>query len=73
MNYKKWVKSIQTAGYNGARTVYIEIVPLMAVRAARGVKIYGRKKTKLTLLVFQTVYFSVAIMCDKLEIQHITS
>ena len=23
MNFKKWVKSIQTAGYNGARTVYI--------------------------------------------------
>ena len=22
MNFKKWVKSIQTAGYNGARTVY---------------------------------------------------
>jgi hypothetical protein len=21
MNFKKWVKSIQTAGYNGARTV----------------------------------------------------
>ena len=26
MNFKKWVKSIQTAGYNGARTVlYIGI------------------------------------------------
>jgi hypothetical protein len=24
MNLKKWVKSIQTAGYNGARTVYKE-------------------------------------------------
>ena len=23
MNFKKWVKSIQTAGYNGARTVLI--------------------------------------------------
>ena len=23
MNFKKWVKSIQTAGYNGARTVHI--------------------------------------------------
>ena len=23
MNFKKWVKSIQTAGYNGAHTVYI--------------------------------------------------
>ena len=23
MNFKKWVKSIQTAGYNGARTVSI--------------------------------------------------
>ena len=23
MNFKKWLKSIQTAGYNGARTVYI--------------------------------------------------
>ena len=22
MNFKKWVKSIQTAGYNGARTVF---------------------------------------------------
>ena len=22
MNFKKWVKSIQTAGYNGERTVY---------------------------------------------------
>ena len=22
MNFKKWVKSIPTAGYNGARTVY---------------------------------------------------
>ena len=22
MNFKKWVKSIQTAGYNGARTVH---------------------------------------------------
>ena len=22
MNFKKWVKSIQTAGYNGARMVY---------------------------------------------------
>jgi hypothetical protein len=22
MNFKKWVKSIQTAAYNGARTVY---------------------------------------------------
>ena len=22
MDFKKWVKSIQTAGYNGARTVY---------------------------------------------------
>ena len=26
MNFKKWVKSIQTAGYNGARTVYEEIL-----------------------------------------------
>ena len=26
MNFKKWVKSIQTAGYNGARTVYICIL-----------------------------------------------
>ena len=23
MDFKKWVKSIQTAGYNGARTVYV--------------------------------------------------
>ena len=23
LNFKKWIKSIQTAGYNGARTVYI--------------------------------------------------
>jgi hypothetical protein len=23
MNFKKWVKSIQTAAYNGARTVYV--------------------------------------------------
>ena len=23
MNFKKWVKSIKTTGYNGARTVYI--------------------------------------------------
>ena len=23
MNFKKWVKNIQTVGYNGARTVYI--------------------------------------------------
>ena len=23
MNFKKWVKSIQTAGYNGASTVYV--------------------------------------------------
>ena len=22
MNFKKWVKGIQNAGYNGARTVY---------------------------------------------------
>ena len=22
MNFKKWVKNIQTAGYNGARTVF---------------------------------------------------
>jgi hypothetical protein len=27
MNLKKWVKSIQTAGYNGARTVYIFFFP----------------------------------------------
>jgi hypothetical protein len=26
MNFKKWVKSIQTAGYNGARTVYYRAV-----------------------------------------------
>ena len=25
MNFKKWVKSIQTTGYNGARTVYIAL------------------------------------------------
>jgi hypothetical protein len=25
MNFKKWVKSIQTAAYNGARTVYKDI------------------------------------------------
>ena len=24
MNFKKWVKSIQTVGYNGARTVHYE-------------------------------------------------
>ena len=24
MNFKKWVKSIQTAGYNGARTVALQ-------------------------------------------------
>ena len=24
LDFKKWVKSIQTAGYNGARTVYDE-------------------------------------------------
>jgi hypothetical protein len=23
MNFKKWVKSMQTAGYNGAHTVYV--------------------------------------------------
>ena len=25
MNFKKWVKSMQTAGYNGARKIYISI------------------------------------------------
>ena len=25
LNFKKWVKSIQTAGYNGARTVYLAL------------------------------------------------
>ena len=25
MNFKKWVKSIQTAGYNGARTAVLTI------------------------------------------------
>ena len=25
MNFKKWVISIQTAGYNGARTVYFSL------------------------------------------------
>ena len=28
MNFKKWVKSMQTAGYNGARTVYIYLTKL---------------------------------------------
>jgi hypothetical protein len=28
MNFKKWVKSIQTAGYNGARTVYVKIIKI---------------------------------------------
>ena len=28
MNFKKWVKSIQTAGYNGARTVCIISISL---------------------------------------------
>ena len=31
MNFKKWVKSIQTAGYNGARTVYIITVQILLV------------------------------------------
>ena len=26
LDFKKWVKSIQTAGYNGARTVYCNVV-----------------------------------------------
>ena len=26
MNFKKWVNSIQTAGYNGARTVHENII-----------------------------------------------
>ena len=26
MNFKKWVKSIQTAGYNGARTVVYQLI-----------------------------------------------
>ena len=27
MNFKKWVKSIQTAGYNGVRTVHTSLWP----------------------------------------------
>ena len=40
MNFKKWVKSIQTAGYNGARTVYetqfgqIAKIPLLYITLA---------------------------------------
>ena len=30
MNFKKWVKSIQTAGYNGARTVFNIYLPLQS-------------------------------------------
>ena len=29
MNFKKWVKSVQTAGYNGARTVHGFVYKLM--------------------------------------------
>ena len=31
MNFKKWVKSIQTAGYNGARTVDINVLVVIIV------------------------------------------
>ena len=35
MNFKKWVKSIQTAGYNGARTV--DYVGFDAFRYVNGI------------------------------------
>jgi hypothetical protein len=53
MNFKKWVKSIQTAGYNGARTVFYLIkksseklcqnTPLHSVQCF---KIFGKACTR---------------------------
>ena len=40
MNFKKWVKSIQTAGYNGAHTVSIKIRAILSVD-------YGKVKKKV--------------------------
>ena len=41
MNFKKWVKSIQTAGYNGARTVFITICCNALTEPSEDLKIWG--------------------------------
>lgn len=45
-------------------------MPVIAVKTARGAKKMARRRAKMTFLVVQTVYFSVEIMCDKLEMQY---
>ena len=39
LDFKKWVKNIQTAGYNGARTVHITKWPSNDVIAVTGQKL----------------------------------
>ena len=45
MNFKKWVKSIQTAGYNGARTVYV--LSFEGITVYCELLLYGFKKIAL--------------------------
>ena len=57
MDFKKWVKSIQTAGYNGARTVrdkYIHIacfgIALIYINNVFHIKIIGAKIARTIML-----------------------
>ena len=43
MNFKKWVKSIQTAGYNGARTVFALLFNMQMQKLASEIEIGMQK------------------------------
>ena len=56
MNFKKWIKSIQTAGYNGARTVYIirllNTSPLLLISCTPAKRIKGSAISSVLILCF---------------------
>ena len=57
MNFKKWVKSIQTAGYNGARTV-ISISSIWSTEL-HSYKIYIYECKSTSFATWSKIYFDV--------------
>ena len=48
MNFKKWVKSIQTAGYDGARTVGIYFLNFSLEIGTKTLQLYSIVHSKIT-------------------------
>ena len=65
MNFKKWVKSIQTAGYNGARTVKYKKIYKKAIIENNFERHFARNCVKKMEFYFQSNSVMNSLKCPK--------